>query len=636
MSVISKQLTCVVFFIILAFSPSLFAELCSVDDLDMYKWLMGPTPTFKELFFPQASGGAYYRPLIGVSYLFDKYVWLLDIRLMHLDNLLFHLANALLVYFLTYQLLRPNKREKSMLPMFASLLFGLHPLTVESVAWISGRTDIMAGTFVLLSAIMLIRFRDTGKMSNLLLALVVLIPGLLIKETPLAFLLGALFILSVRNADSTEISSALSTSRGDFIRCIALGTVAAVILIASYSIWPVFVCGLIYLCYEAYRDYRAGKQFTARSIIVICIGTSLPVGLFFLIRSLVFTSSISSIGRTMKLIMSDLNYACQTFFGAAGFYIRKFFLPFPLNFAIREIDPLYNALGVIVFFLCLYAIRRRSLNTALFLTGVCLFLPALPLSLGTIAWTAYAERYIYMSTAFWALSLCLWGGRKIEAHNYGNAAKYFSIVLILVIGVCTFQRSMIWRTNLGLVCDTVKKSPGFKLILVDYMVAMMGRGDLEGAKEQYRIAQTIPSVGYLAALDINMAVINVMEGKHEEAEKLYNYALKKTEGKSAVVYGAYISYLKERYAAARQKNDGSNLAAGIRLVENMGKLSYLNKDPMMLYSAGQLSLSLGDCNVALRLFTEAGNMFPAQSEYARISRRLAASLSTGRCRRGQS
>jgi protein O-mannosyl-transferase len=632
MSSTSKKIAIASLLIILAFLPSLFAELSSIDDLDMYKWIASSEISLKELFFPHSSGGAYYRPLIGVSYLFDKYVWFLDTRLMHLDNLLFHLANALLVYYLAYQLLPRDKQQKSMVPLVASLLFGLHPLTVESVAWISGRTDIMAGTFVLLSTVFLFRFRKTGKMNNLVLALAVLIPGLLIKETPLAFVLGALFILSARGEDSIDTSKNQNSSGGDIVRCALFAGVAAVLLIVTYSVWSVFFCGVTYLFYETFRDKREGKPFSAMSVPVIVVGTAVPMGMFFLIRRVVFTSNISSVGRTMKLIVEDLNYACQTFFGAAGFYVRKFFFPFPLNFAIREIDPLYNAAGVVVFFLCLYAIRLRSMNAALFLSGVCLFLPALPLSLGTVTWTAYAERYIYMSTAFWTLSMSLWGSKRIETLGYGRIATVSTTLFVMVMGVCTFQRNMLWRTNLGLVGDTVKKSPGFKLLRVDNMVAMMGCGDLEGAKAQFRFAQTIPSVGYLEALDINMAAIHVMEGKYEEAEKLYNHALKKTAGKSAVAYGAYISYLKDRYAAARQRNDGSDSVVGAKLVENMEKLYYLNKDPMLLYSTGQLSIALGRCDDALRLFAKAGKALPAQSEYALISTRLADSLASGRCR----
>lgn len=632
MSATSKRLALASFLIILAFLPSLFAELSTVDDLGMYKWLAASDPTLKNLFFPQDSGGAYYRPLIWVSYLFDKHVWMLDTRLMHLDNLLFHLVNAFLVYYLASLLLPQAEHHKNNISLVAALLFGLHPLTTESVAWISGRTDIMAGTFVLLSTVFLIRFRGTRRIIDLVLAVLVLLPGLLIKETPLAFMLGAIFILSARDAEAVDPLMFNFDSGRDVFRCALYAGIAVVLLLVTYSVWPVFICGLAYLCHEAFWDRKFGKPFQAQTAIVLVVGTLLPIGLFFLIRKAVFTSNISSVGRTIKLIINDLNYAGQTFLGAAGFYVRKFLFPFPLNFAIREIDPLYNAAGAVVFIFCLYAIRRRSLNNALFLTGVCLFLPALPLSLGTVAWTAYAERYTYMSTAFWALTVSLAGGRYISIRGTGRIASAGVALILSIMLVCTFQRSIVWRTNLGLMSDTVKKSPGFKLILVDYMIALIGKGDLQGAKEQYRVAQTIPSVGYMEELDINMAAIHDMEGNTAEADKLYNHILLKTRGKSALAYEVYISFLQSRYAVANIKHDGSAPLQGMKLLHNMEKLYNLNKDPVLLYRSAQLALALGRCDDALRLFLHAGKVFPVQSDYARFSRRLADQLAAGRCR----
>lgn len=633
----AKQLGVAAFLITLVFIPSLFADLCSVDDQDVYKWIATTEFSLKDLFFPQNAGGAYYRPLIGVSYLFDKYVWLLDTRLMHLDNLLFHLANAFLVYSLACQLLPLSSSQRRTIPLVASLIFGMHPLTTESVAWISGRTDVMSGTFVLLSARFLLKYRETGKVCNLVLALAVLIPGLLIKETAFAFVLGGLFIVFALRDESLEQTP--SASAGDseaIVRCALFALIAAVLLIVTYSVWPVLFIAFAYLGYEIFRDYRAGKSFQVIIGLGVIVGVALPTGLFFFIRKVVFLSSISSIGNTLKLIIGDINYACQTFFGAVGFYVRKFIFPFPLNLAIREIDPMYNPIGVLVFFICLYAIRRRTINTAFFLSGICLLLPAVPLSLGTITWTAYAERYVYMSTAFWVLSMSLWFGRKIFVERYERVATVCVTLLLIVMGICTLQRNIIWKSNLALLHDTVTKSPGFKLLRQDYMIALMSSGDLEGAKEQYKIAQSIRGVGYMELLDINMAVIYALEGKNADAEKMFDTVLKKTFGKSLVAYQAYISFLQDEYAAATMRKDGSAFGAGVKLVENMEKLYRLNKDPVLMYRAGQISLVQGRCDEALRLFNTAAKAFPVESDYARFSLRLVKQLGSGTCRSQES
>jgi len=633
MSIQFKRLAAVVLPVFLAFLPSLFAELSTVDDAANYRWIATADTTLKDLFFPQASGGGYYRPLIGVSYLFDKYVWALDTRLMHLDNLLFHLVNSLLIYHLASLLLPREKRTSSLLPVAAALLFGLHPITVESVAWISGRTDIMAGTSVLLSTVFVFRFRENGKGRYLLYALTALVPGLLIKETPLAFVLGAVFILSARKEISAGPSdeSVTRSAKGGIVRCVIFSIIAATALLVTYDVVAVLLVVLCYLSYEVYRDRCDGKSFQIVPMLAIAAGLVLPVGIILVVRNLVFTSNISSVGRTLKLIAGDINYACQTFFGAAGFYLRKFFVPFPLNFAIREIDPLYNAAGVILFFFCLYAIRRRDVTSALFLAGICLFLPALPLSLGTITWTGYAERYIYMSTAFWSLSVSRSVSNYAAASGRLRIAGLVTAVLLAIIWVCTFQRNVVWKTNLSLLADTVSKSPAFKVIRVDYMIALMARGDLEKAKEQYRIAQTIPSVGYMESLDINMAALHVQEGNYAAAEALYETALKKTRGKSSISYGAYLGYLRTRYADAKKINDGSDRIIGEKLLEVMTALYNLNKDSLLLYNAGQIALALGKCDEAEKIFLEAGRALPPDDTYGRTSRRIAAALNQNRC-----
>ncbi len=166
-----NQLRLICLLVFLLFSPTLFAELSLIDDQDAYNyWNCLSGIGIKDIFMPGSEGAAYYRPLITVSYLWDKYVWLLDTRLMHLDNILFHMANSLLVYWLTWLLLPMEKRQNSLVPLSAALLFGLHPITVESVAWISGRTDVMAGTFLLLGAIFFLKFKFGRRRCHLALS----------------------------------------------------------------------------------------------------------------------------------------------------------------------------------------------------------------------------------------------------------------------------------------------------------------------------------------------------------------------------------------------------------------------------------------------------------------------------------
>ncbi|MDD5530417.1 MAG: tetratricopeptide repeat protein [bacterium] len=97
----------------------------------------------------------YYRPLQAVSNMFDYSLWRLNVFGYHLTNLLWHLLTAILIYFLVNLLFRDLK-----ISLIAGLLFVAHPIHTEAVTYISGRTDLMASSFLLLSFILFIKYRQ--------------------------------------------------------------------------------------------------------------------------------------------------------------------------------------------------------------------------------------------------------------------------------------------------------------------------------------------------------------------------------------------------------------------------------------------------------------------------------------------
>ena len=90
----------------------------------------------------------------------------------HLGNLLLHSANAVCFYFIARRLLASASGEVSRSVLesvpacagaaFAALIFAVHPLRVESVAWITERRDVLSGLFFLLSILFYLRATDGG------------------------------------------------------------------------------------------------------------------------------------------------------------------------------------------------------------------------------------------------------------------------------------------------------------------------------------------------------------------------------------------------------------------------------------------------------------------------------------------
>lgn len=93
----------------------------------------------------------HYQPLSWLSLALDRELWGLNPRGYHLTALLLHAVNALLCFGLARRLLAPgggagSARAPGALAAVAALLFALHPLRVESVAWATERRDVLSAT----------------------------------------------------------------------------------------------------------------------------------------------------------------------------------------------------------------------------------------------------------------------------------------------------------------------------------------------------------------------------------------------------------------------------------------------------------------------------------------------------------
>jgi len=89
-----------------------------------------------------------YHPLTLFSLAVDYHFWETDAFGFHLTNLLLHLLNTCLVFVFFKKI-----NSSQTVAFFAALLFGIHPMHVESVAWISARKDVLYTFFFMLSII---------------------------------------------------------------------------------------------------------------------------------------------------------------------------------------------------------------------------------------------------------------------------------------------------------------------------------------------------------------------------------------------------------------------------------------------------------------------------------------------------
>ncbi|MHC5182670.1 MAG: tetratricopeptide repeat protein [Planctomycetota bacterium] len=163
-----------------AYWPVLGADFVNYDD-DIYvtenpNVLEGLTLDGAKWAFSMDGYASNWHPLTWLSHMLDCELFGQDAGLHHLTNLLLHTANSVLLLLVLASMTR-NLWPSA----FVAAAFALHPLHVESVAWIAERKDVLSGLFWMLTMACYLRFTRRGSRSSCILTLVVFALGLMAK-----------------------------------------------------------------------------------------------------------------------------------------------------------------------------------------------------------------------------------------------------------------------------------------------------------------------------------------------------------------------------------------------------------------------------------------------------------------------
>ena len=175
---------------LIAYLPTFQAGFVTWDDPDYV--LNNPAikalGNLKEILMSPVQGN--YHPLTMLSLAVNYAISGEDARSYHLVNLVLHLLNVVLVFFFVFRL----THKKLWIAFVAALLFGIHPLHVESVAWVSERKDVLYSFFFLGGLITYLTYLETKATLKLMMVLGFFILSLLSKPAAIIFPLVLLAI----------------------------------------------------------------------------------------------------------------------------------------------------------------------------------------------------------------------------------------------------------------------------------------------------------------------------------------------------------------------------------------------------------------------------------------------------------
>ncbi|MGA3051477.1 MAG: tetratricopeptide repeat protein, partial [Chitinispirillaceae bacterium] len=339
----------------------------------------------------------YYQPLTMLSYMTEYSLFHLNPVAFHCTNILLHCINCLLVFALLYGL-----SGNLITGMLAALLFAVHPLRVESVAWIAERKGLLSSLFYFLSLLCYWRYLQKGGRRRYLFCLLSLVLSLLAK--PMA--VSQPFILLLL----------------DYVRHQKVNVKMVIGKIPFFMVAAVFVLAAI----VTQRGYGAIAEFDSLRM-HIC--TPFYGILFYLLKSIV----------PLRL---------------SAFY------PMPTKpDGLMLASPILVLAGVAAFW---WKLRHRKI--AMF--GVLFFLITLlpVLQIVPIGSFIVAERYTYLPIV--GIDFVAAGGIvHLFTKQFGENAVMKMILIGGVVGILAvfaggaFQRCEVWKDSITLWNDVIQKSP---------------------------------------------------------------------------------------------------------------------------------------------------------------------------------
>lgn len=562
------KLALALIFILAVYFQSISHPFNFIDDPNIVDYY-GINSTLSILDVITPGNGIYYRPLVDLSYWLDYQLWGMDSTFMHLENIVVHLANVILVFLIASRL--PVSSEFNKLPIFCALIFGLHPINSEPVNWIAGRTDLFAGMCVFFAVYCLVRAIQEQSTRFAIIAFGVFLVGTLVKETAIMFIPVAFLVIFY---------------------------------------WPVTPHNV--------AQYRSWKM---RSLIIPILVSTCLVSLLLIVLyikghgnnaiTLIFENSSNPLLRSLE---------------ALGFYIKKLFLPLPLNMAIVEVDHLYAIVGIITLCVVVVTFRRIGIPAIFFASAGLFILPALIVATSTFAWTPFGERYLYIPSAFAVLGCLELFHRFLVRWKVVKLFVPTVSIILSIASVATIQRGMLWGDNLALIEDIVEKSPSFGVARNQYGGLLLLDGRYDEAEKQFKIGlQQKNKESTNRIIRLNLIWLKIQGKDKAEARRILLSEIgDKVNGDLELL--KRINKLNEKILleAVTLENRKIIVADIIEINENL----YLNtREPFYIYRSGQLALSIGDKQNAAVFFRRAYEYALPNAYYREPARILADKLS---------
>jgi hypothetical protein len=405
--------------------------------------------------------GAHWHPLTWLSHMLDIELFGLDAGMHHGVNVLFH-AGAVAFFFCVVLSLT----NSFSLSLWAALLWGVHPLRMESVAWVSERKDVLCTFLSLLSLLCYCTFKRTGSLVWHLSSFCAFLLALLAKPT--AITLPLLFLL--------------------------------------LDYWP----------------YARLQPFTFKHGIKL-IGEKIHY--FLASIALVIAAMLAQHEGGGLKTLSEYGLADRAASVLVGYltYAGKFFIPTGLGifYPFEQYQPGVAAgafLGLVM--ITVWIVSKSRATPALLFGWLWFIVTLLPMvGIVQIGGQAFADRWTYLAHGGLIIGLGVWW----QGSMLRTRMKRWSIVvpLVTVISALSITATYLphWRSTESIFRHTIEVTPDNFMAQMNLAVELERQGRLDEAYGGYERA--VLSRPYYPLAVINFGRVLLQKGEVDKAEYLF-------------------------------------------------------------------------------------------------------------------
>lgn len=402
----------------------------------------------------------YYRPLARASYLVDYRLFGLSPRAFHAVNLGFALACVLALYALARRLF-----ERRFPATVAALLLAVHPIGVETIAWVCSRNALMALLFSLVSFALFVDATER-------------------RSTARAWLSGAAFLLAL------------------------LGKEPAAMLLPVLGAWAVL---------------RRGDAPLRRALLGL-VPHALATAVYGVLRTVSLGAPVAgdaAVGGAGLVERLSVNaYTIPRYLGLVLFpkdLATYRVLPDQSIWTLPWLVPAWIAIVAALWWL----LRRRTIPTTVGLIWFAVNIVPISNVVPLPTTTVMADRYFF----FPAVGLWLVAADALDRlHRVRPRAVAVAAAAVLcAFGVRSLVRNLDWRDDLTLSRSAVEVEPRAAGAHYDLGFALQERGDAAGARREWEAAVRLDP-GHVLSL-IALGTVAAREGDALAAAKLLRRAL---------------------------------------------------------------------------------------------------------------